>query len=50
MGKTGDTWRGVEKITKTGETGQGVTQKDTKHSPEIDFKLLSNPPFSLNRK
>jgi hypothetical protein len=25
MGKMGDTWRGVETITKTGETDQGVT-------------------------
>ena len=25
MGKTGDTWRWVETITKTGETDQGVT-------------------------
>ena len=25
MGKTGDTWRCVETITKTGETDQGVT-------------------------
>jgi hypothetical protein len=25
MGKMGDTWRGVGKMTKTGETDQGVT-------------------------
>jgi hypothetical protein len=25
MGKIGDTWRGVETSTKTGETDQGVT-------------------------
>ena len=25
MGKMGDTWRGVETITKTDETDQGVT-------------------------
>ena len=25
MGKLGDTWRGVETITKTGETDQDVT-------------------------
>jgi hypothetical protein len=28
MGKMGNTWRGVEKITKTGETDQGVTVLD----------------------
>ena len=26
IGKMGDTWRGVETITKTGETDQGVTK------------------------
>ena len=29
MGKTGDTWRWVETITKTGETDQGVTLSDS---------------------
>ena len=28
MGKMGDTWRGVETITKTGETDQGVTENN----------------------
>ena len=29
MGKMGNSWRGMEKITKTGETDQGVTRSDT---------------------
>ena len=28
MGKMGDTWRGVETSTMTGETDQGVTSND----------------------
>ena len=32
MGKVGNTWRGVERITKTGETDQGVTD-----NPDIEM-------------
>ena len=34
----GDTWRGVETSTKTGETDQGVTQTDWEISTEGDNK------------
>jgi hypothetical protein len=30
MGKIGETWRGLETSTKTGETDQGVTKVYTK--------------------
>jgi hypothetical protein len=30
MGKMGDTWRGMETSTRTGETDQGVTVNITK--------------------
>ena len=32
MGKMGDTWREVETSTKTGETDQGVTGRETGQS------------------
>ena len=38
MGKTGDTWRWVETITKTGETDQGVTH----HFGPLCFMLETN--------
>ena len=38
MGKMGDTWRGVETITKTGETNQDVT--DCQSTTESVFLAL----------
>ena len=40
-GKMGNTWRGVETITKTGETVQGVTVQDFQ-------KSLANSPGTIN--
>jgi hypothetical protein len=38
MGKMGDTWRGVEISTKTGETDEGVTKKCSFMLVNLGFK------------
>jgi hypothetical protein len=43
MGKMGDTWRGVETNTKTGETDQGVTK-----NPRLSTAVCRNGLVKAN--
>ena len=50
MGKMGDTWRGVETSTRTGETDQGVTQiflNCTGHTFIKNLLSINNTHFRL---